>query len=52
MKQLMLSEKILLDDKPVIIETKSLELQKNINDRNINYKLSFKYANPTLNYNI
>jgi hypothetical protein len=52
MKQLMLSEKILLDDKPVIIETKSLELQKNINDRNINYNLSFKYANPTLNYNI
>ena len=52
MKQLMLSEKILLDDKPVIIETKSLELQKNINDRNINYNLSFKYANPALNYNI
>ncbi len=52
MKQLLLSEKILLDDKPVNVDTKSLELQKNINNRNINYNLSFKYSNPTLNYNI
>jgi hypothetical protein len=52
MKQLLLSENILLDDKPVNVETKSLELQKNINNRNINYNLSFKYSNPTLNYNI
>ena len=52
MKQLMLSEKILLDDEPVIIDSKSLELQKNINNKNINYKVSFKYSNPVLNYNI
>jgi hypothetical protein len=50
--QLMLSEKILLDNVPVILDTKSVELQKNINDKNINYKLDFKYSAPKLNYNI
>jgi len=52
MTQLMLSEKILLDNVPVILDTKSIELQKNINDKNINYKIDFKYAAPKLNYNI
>ena len=51
-KQLLMSEKILLNDKPVLIDSKSIELQKNINNKNINYQLSFKYANPVLNYNI
>ena len=50
--QLMLSEKILLDDVPVIIVTKSLDKQKNINDKNINYSLDFRYSAPKLNYNI
>ena len=50
--QLMLSEKVLLDNVPVILDTKSVELQKNINDKNINYKIDFKYAAPKLNYNI
>ena len=51
-KQLMLSEKILLDDKPVLISTKSIELQESINNNNINYKLDFEYSAPTLNYNL
>ena len=52
MQQLLLSEKILLDDVPVLVESKSLELQKSINDNNINYKLDFKHSAPKLNYNI
>jgi hypothetical protein len=52
MKQLLLSEKILLNNEPVVVESKSLELQKNINNKNINYNLTFRYANPVLNYNI
>jgi len=52
MQQLLLSEKILLDDVPVLVDSKSLELQKNINNKNINYKLDFKYSAPKLNYNI
>ena len=51
-KQLLMSEKILLNDKPVLIDTKSVELQKNINNKNINYQMAFKYSNPVLNYNI
>ena len=51
-KQLMLSEKILLDDEPVLISTKSIELQESINNNNINYKLDFEYSAPTLNYNL
>lgn len=52
MVQLQLSEKILLDDVPVIIDGKSVDLQKSINDKNINYALSFRYSAPKLNYNI
>ena len=52
MQQILLSEKILLDDVPVLVESKSLELQKNINNKNINYKLDFKHSAPKLNYNI
>ena len=52
MKQLLLSEKILLNDEPVIVQSKDIKLQKNINDKNINYNLTFRYANPVLNYNI
>lgn len=51
MRQLLLSEKVLLNDLPVVVASKSLELQKNINDKNINYQIDFKYAYPTLNYN-
>ncbi len=49
-KELMLSETIRLDNKPVILNTKSVQLQKSINDNNINYQIEFKYAYHTLNY--
>lgn len=49
-KELMLSETILLNDKPVVLNTKQTKLQKNINDRNINYQMQFEYAYDTINY--
>ena len=52
LRQLMLSETILIDGKPATLKTKSLNLQTNLNDKNINYELEFNYSNPVLNYNI
>ena len=48
-KQLMLSEKIRIDDKPAIIKTKSLELFKSINTKMINYQLEFDIATNYIN---
>lgn len=50
-KQLQLSEKIMLDNVPVIIKSKGVKLQKSINDKNINYEVAFSYSAPTLQYN-
>jgi hypothetical protein len=49
--QLMLSEKILLDDIPMLVTTKSIDKQTGLNNKNINYKLEFKDSAPKLNYN-
>ena len=49
-RQLMLSNIIRLDGKPVILSTKSLDEKKGVNDNLINYELGFEYANNMLNY--
>ena len=48
-QQLMLSETILIDGKPVMLKTKSNELPTNINTKQINYALEFEYSNPLIN---
>jgi hypothetical protein len=48
-KQLMLSETILLDDKKVIIKTESIELFKKVNTKVINYEMTFEYAFHEIN---
>lgn len=48
-KQLIMSERILVDNKPAICKTKSLEIQKNINNHMINYSLEFEFAYNTIN---
>jgi hypothetical protein len=48
-KQLMASERILLDKSPVKINTKSTELFKSINTHMINYQLDFEYAYDLIN---
>ena len=49
MQQLLLSNTIRLDNRPVIAVTKSLDMFTSINERNINYTLDFNYANPIIN---
>ena len=48
-KQLLTSERILVDNKPAICKTKSLEIMKNINNHMINYSLEFEFAYNTIN---
>lgn len=48
LKELMLSERILLDNKVVKLRTKSTELHKNINNKLINYTLEFEYCNDLI----
>lgn len=48
-KQLIMSERVLVDNKPAICKTKSLEIQKNINNHMINYSLEFEFAYNTIN---
>jgi hypothetical protein len=48
-KQLLMSEKILVDNKPAICKTKSLEVMKSINNHMINYNIEFEFAYNTIN---
>jgi hypothetical protein len=48
-KDLMLSETILLDGKPVILKTKSTALKTGLNDKNINYEIEFEYSFSLIN---
>jgi len=49
LKQLMLSERILINSLPAILKTQSTELFKNINQKTINYQLEFDFAYNTIN---
>ena len=49
LKQIMLSERILIDNKPAKINTKSTELFKHINTKQINYSLEFEFAFDVIN---
>ena len=50
MKQLLLSEKIMIDDEPVKLRTQSVELQEHITKKLINYELEFEYSHEQRNY--
>jgi hypothetical protein len=49
LKQIMLSERILIDNKPAKINTKSTELFKSINTKQINYTLDFEFTYDVIN---
>ena len=49
LKQIMLSERILIDNKPAKINSKSTELFKSINTKQINYSLDFEFAFDVIN---
>ena len=42
-QDLLLSETVLLDDKPVIVKTQSSERKTHLKDKNINYEIEFEY---------
>ncbi len=46
---LMLSETVLLDNKPVNVKTKSTNLKTRIKDKNINYTIDFEYSYNLIN---
>ncbi|CAB4148645.1 hypothetical protein UFOVP531_15 [uncultured Caudovirales phage] len=48
-KELMLSDTILIDNKPATIKTQSLQYKTNILDKNINFTLEFEYSNSLIN---
>ena len=48
LKQLMLSDRILINNRPATITTKQVELQKNINNKLINYSLDFQFSNSII----
>jgi hypothetical protein len=47
--QIMLSERILINDKPAKINSKSTELFKSINTKQINYSLEFEFTYDAIN---
>lgn len=49
LKELMLSERILINNKPASLRTKSTEIFKHINTKQINYALEFEYNYNTIN---
>jgi len=49
LKQIMLSERILIDNKPAKINSKSTELFKSINTKQINYTLDFEFTYDAIN---
>lgn len=48
-RQIMLSETILIDGKPAILKTDSVELFKHINQKQINYTMEFEYSFDLVN---
>ena len=46
---LLLSETVLLDDKPVIVKTQGSDLKTSLKDRLINYEMEFEYAYNLIN---
>jgi len=47
--ELLLSETVLLDDKPVNVKTQSSELKTTLKDKMINYEIEFEYAFNLIN---
>jgi len=48
-KQLMLSDTILIDNKPALIKTQSLTYKTDLKDKNINFEIDFEYSNNLIN---
>jgi hypothetical protein len=49
LRELMTSERILIDNRPAKLNSKSMELQKHVNTKMINYTLEFEFATDIIN---
>jgi len=49
LRELMTSERILIDNRPAKLNSKSVELQKHVNTKMINYTLDFEFATDIIN---
>ena len=49
LKDLLFSDTILLDNKPVLIKNKSITYKNTLKDRLINYEMEFEYAYNYIN---
>jgi hypothetical protein len=49
LRELMISERILIDNRPAKLNSKSMELQKHVNTKMINYTLEFEFATDIIN---
>jgi len=47
-KQILISDRILINNRPATITTKQVDLQKNINNKLINYSLDFQFSNSII----
>jgi hypothetical protein len=48
-QDLLLSEVVLLDDKPAIVKSQSFDIKTHLNDKNINYEIDFEYNYGLIN---
>jgi hypothetical protein len=48
-QDLLLSEIVLLDDKPAIVKSQSADIKTHLKDKNINYEIDFEYNYGLIN---
>lgn len=48
-EDLLLSERVLMDDKPMIVKTESMQVKTRLNDKTINYEIDFMYNHEMIN---
>jgi hypothetical protein len=48
-EDLLLSERVLMDNKPMIVKTESMQVKTRLNDKTINYEIDFMYNHEMIN---
>ncbi len=51
-QDLLLSQTVLLDNKPVLVKSKAMDKKTGLNNKNINYEIEFEYNFGLINNNI
>jgi hypothetical protein len=48
-QDLLLSEVVLLDNKPVVVKSQNFDIKTSLKDKNINYEIDFEYSFGLIN---